>query len=285
MGAPRSLLRWSFVITMLVCASPAHAQVVLVENFNDNVLDESRWTVLDPNNDGTTIDETGGRLEFSTNGFAGSSGIFSNGWALSTDEDIKFTIDYNLTVPFTGSAAIGLNFTMFQGGDPGLGQPDDRIDFAIFRQGNQFFVQWFFYANGQVIDQDFGISLVNDGRIYFFFDQSTDRTWISSIGFGNQADSIRIDDVVAQTSADFFQLYLGGFQNATSVAVDGDDAWGDTLRVTRGELINVGPVNTLELDSRNDADWFRRGDSGGDRLGLSARFIGDVDSDGRSDMV
>ncbi|MHC5004514.1 MAG: integrin alpha [Planctomycetota bacterium] len=272
------------LLTLLVLAGPTAAQPVFIETFNDDSLDESLWRTIQ-NGVGVNVIETGGRLEFSSVGNTGQAGIFARDWALATSGDIRLALEYNLTIPNTGQAAVGLNLTLFQDSDPTQGIIGDQLDIGLFRQGANYLLQWFLFDDGTFVDGDAFLATANTGTMYVFYDESADRVWLSSMGFGNQPDAIRIDDVITRTGAQHLTPYLGGFVNGTPTAVDGDDVWADRLRVTEGQLLDLAAPEVQFLDARDDADWFRRGDDSGDRLGWTVRFAGDLDGDERGEVA
>jgi hypothetical protein len=275
-------------VAVAAVAQAAHGGEMLIEDFDGDVIDLQRWSILDQPGDGVTIRQENGRLEFSSAGgfSSGAAAIFSRD-AFSTDTDIRVIVDYNLTVENPGASAVGLNVALFNGGDAAS---EDRIDIAIFRSGSLFFVDWFFIADGAQVDSGFSQTTANVDELTLFYRAATDTLTVSSDeSASSDPVAVVIHGVVQHTGTQGLQLYLGGFVSGATSAVNGSDAFYDNLLVD-GCIADGGDGGDdgsapLYLDARDDSDSFRRGTAADDRLGWSVRYAGDIDQDGISDVI
>ena len=276
------------IVAVAAVAQAAHGGEMLIEDFDGDVIDLQRWSILDQPGDGVTIRQENGRLEFSSAGgfSSGAAAIFSRD-AFSTDTDIRVIVDYNLTVENPGASAVGLNVALFNGGDAAS---EDRIDIAIFRSGSLFFVDWFFIADGAQVDSGFSQTTANVDELTLFYRAATDTLTVSSDeSASSDPVAVVIHGVVQHTGTQGLQLYLGGFVSGATSAVNGSDAFYDNLLVD-GCIADGGDGGDdgsapLYLDARDDSDSFRRGTAADDRLGWSVRYAGDIDQDGISDVI
>jgi hypothetical protein len=282
-GRLRRFLTLLMGIALLAAVGSAGGDVVLVEHFNDGEIDPDLWTVIDSGNDGVTIDEVNGRLEFSSDNSEGTAGIYAESWAISTGSDARLSVDYFLDIPDPPPlVVVGLTISLIANGDPAQNELEDGLEIGIFRQGEGLFVQWLLWDEGLVYDSGISPTPIEQGTVYLTYDESVNTLWISGLGFGQQPDAFVVEEIVA-AETEMVQVYLGGFVFVGKTTVNGSNAWADRMRLVEGEVVDL--VSVQSFSARVDSDWFKRGGSAGDRFGWSARFAGDVNNDGLTDVI
>ncbi|MHC4991579.1 MAG: hypothetical protein ACYTGC_11430, partial [Planctomycetota bacterium] len=131
MQLPRSILQclaWSTIL--LVTASVIADEDIIVDAFDDDVIDFQLWTTVDFPGDGVTVQEINERLEWTSQGGPGVAGIAGRDWAVSTDADFRIIIDYSMTFGNPGATDTGFDIVLFGAGSAAGAQ--DRIRISIF---------------------------------------------------------------------------------------------------------------------------------------------------------
>ncbi len=249
-----------FPLLLLLPLTVPAAGEILEEDFNGPILDLGLWSVFDQPGNGANINQTNGRLEFSTinDPFAGGgqAGIYGNSWAISTAGDFQILLDYNLTIGNPGATTTGLQISLFSG-NPNPLLADDWIDIFIYRWGTLFWVDWSLTAGGDVVQHGFTQTDANVGTLQIYYSAAGDWLTIQSIGSAGGGDdpiNASLVNVTAWTDANCFQLYLGGFQNGvSSTPVNGDDAWYDDLLVS-GLIVDLDACTPATNDCPSDTN-------------------------------
>ncbi|MHC4989354.1 MAG: integrin alpha, partial [Planctomycetota bacterium] len=162
----------------------------------------------------------------------------------------------------------------------------DRIRISIFRLGSLYWFEWAFFANGALIDSDFGTTESSTSTLTIQYNS----TWDQLTAFSNEAVdddpvAVGVGNVVGTSGVGALRLFMGGYVDGITIDVESGEAFYDEVRV-EGCIVEPETITPVQhLDARADSSWFRRGDSAGDRFGWSCRYAGDVDQDGVVDVV
>ena len=174
---------------------------VLIENFDDNFINTSMWT-LQEDDPSVTLTETNHRLEFTSTAAPRAEALLISNFGLDADELVEMRIDYYLNHDESGDS--GLEFIVASG-------PSNYIYiYAGLEDGLDYY--YWSAVTGDVPDMIGGdVRSGKSGVLYITYDPAVDIVYISGSGYGPSNALASFPNIVSGTwGADYLDIVFGG---------------------------------------------------------------------------
>ena len=197
------------------------------DNFDNNSIDTTLWTLYEDDHSSAWLDETGGRLEFrSTASAYDLAAYIANDWGFLPTVDFSFKVNFHYDSTASASVFLGI------GKD---GENDVWLDAGY--EESAFFC-WEAIVNGSIIDEVEKARGSTDGTLYISYNASEDDLYVSDTGYGSGAAWGTILDLVQGAwDADIVSPFLGGDIWGPGEALPSGAAYLDNFVVDSGTII------------------------------------------------
>ena len=264
----------------VVAAMTSVAYALPSDNFNDNSMDTSLWSLYQesPN---VWLDETNGRLEVrSTADVNGATVIYlANGWGFSTTDDFSFKADFHCSSP-SGYCEFGTMLGLGKwGGDPTtIKKNNATIDASSFSDeyGSRMHFSGNKTTDGNHVSESRKTRSQDDGTLYISYDANKDELYLSDTGFWAANAWVTIPGLLKGEwgSAVVIPFLGGGY--VRNIALNSGDAYLDNFVVDSGTVGTVFTGKIIYVDA--DAPGLNNGSSWTDAY----KYLQDGLTDARS---
>jgi len=208
---------------MVFATSAAYA--LPSDNFNDNSIDTTLWTLYEDDHSSAWLDETGGRLEFRSTASADDLAALyiANDWGFLPTVDFSFKVDFHYDSTASASVFLGI----------GKDEENDVWLDAGYEESAIFY--WDALVGGSVIDANEKLRSSDNGTLYISYNAATDDLYVSDSGYGaGNAWGTILDLVQGAWDADVVSPLLGG---SADEALPSGAAYLDNFVVNSGMII------------------------------------------------
>ena len=175
-----------------------------LDNFNDNTMNTTLWTLYEDDPGNAWLDETNQRLEFRSTVSADDVAALyiANDWGFLPTADFSFKVDFHYSSTVSGSVLLG------------IGKDEENDVWLEAGYGESAFFCWDAILNGSIIGENEKPRSSNDGTLYISYNAATDNLYVSDIGYG-AGNAWGIIPLLVQWAwgADMVSPLLGGSAN------------------------------------------------------------------------
>ena len=235
-----TLTRTTAAMIAMSVATVATAQVD--DDFNDGALNPAHWCILEQTPNAIAVEETGGRLELSSNGTtSGDHGafVYACSWAFSTDDDFRWRVDFHVDLPGPVSGiASAIAVCWFTVSPEISGGPD--FDGVIAHLGRDQFGTFYgteMFVDGVDVNEEYTYPAPStNGTVYFSYHAAIDTMTISTVTYDGPGADTYVGLRAASGSA-LAGIALGGQADDGTPAFTGASAYGDNFVVDEGVIV------------------------------------------------
>ena len=246
----RNLITFCTIVGLMVLAtSVSHA--LPSDNFNDNSMDTSLWSLYQDSPAVDWLDETNQRLELRSTGVHNYSGAdyYANAWGFSPTDNFSFRIDFKHDqIPPAIPGDQDWDFSVHLG----LAKDWDNEIFLEAGYGvavlpntaHSFFycatiIDGYEYPKGEMD------KVADYGTLYISYDADNDELYLSYTGYWANNAWITIPDLLQdEWNASFVFPYIGGWSDG--VTLNSGNAYLDNFVVDSGSVTVVSAIALLD---------------------------------------
>jgi len=245
------------LVLMAVTTSVAYA-ALKSDDFSDNSMDTSMWTLYEDNHDSVWLNETSGRLELRSTAVAEDlvAVYVANGWGLSPMEDFSFKADFHNSFtsgdPHTWATVMlgigkGSDLVAIRGNNAIIDAAWDRSDESDPSPSNSVF-GYSYTVDGNESEFSFQETRdSSDGTLYVSYDTGLDKLYLSHTGYWEINASDTISGLLkGEWGGGVVSLFLGG-DVENIVAMNSGVAYLDNFAVDSGTIVLVPEPATICL--------------------------------------
>jgi hypothetical protein len=222
------------------------------DNFNDNLMDTSLWSLYQPSSN-VWLNETTQRLEVrSTADEEGAAAVYlANGWGFSTAEDFSFRADFHVSsLSAPGDYEFGTMLGLGKGGGDfltlynnnagiGAGYYVGEAGYEPYKEARFDFNKTSKGIHGA---ENHRPRILDDGIFYISYNAGTDELYMSNADYGASKAMVIFPGLLkGEWDSDVVIPFLGG-SYIRNIALSSGDAYLDNFVVDSGK---VGPVTAI----------------------------------------
>lgn len=226
----KKLITICVAVGLMVFATSA-AYALPSDDFSDDAMDTTLWTLFEENHAYAWLDEIYGRLEFRTTASADDAAALyiANDWGFVPTSDFSFKVGFHYSSTISGSVLLGLAKDI---------EDNDVWLEAGYGEGKAHFC-WDAFVDGSFYDGEDGKSRSLDGgTLYISYDATEDELYLSDSGYGSGSAWGTISGLVQGAwGADMVSPLLGGSAGDPGEALPSGVAYLDNFVVDSGTII------------------------------------------------
>ena len=238
-----------------VAAITSAAYALPSDDFNDNSMNTSLWSLYQDNPNNGWLDETSGRLEMHSNAVDDNAAAvyFANGWGFSTADSFSFKADFYCSLPsrpeyYEFNIALGLLRAP-------ITMRDNEVDMTagsyVEEYGNGAYFTCNKNTDGNYVDEGHKTRSQYDGILYISYDANKDELYLSDTGYWASNAWVTIPGLLkGEWGSAFVKPFLGGGY-VYNIALDSGDAYFDNFAVDSGTIVQICEY-ALSGDLNND---------------------------------
>ncbi len=242
-------------VSLLTIVTTSVADALPSDDFNDNSMNTSLWSLYQDNPNNGWLDETNERLEMHSKVVDdnAASVYFANGWGFSTADSFSFKADFYCSLPsrpeyYEFNIALGLLRAP-------MTTKDNEVDITagsyVEEYGNEAYFTCNKNTDGNYVDEGHKTRTQDGGILYISYDANKDELYLSDTGYWIANAWVTIPGLLkGEWGSAFVKPYLGGGY-VYNIALDSGDAYLDNFVVDSGTIVQICEY-ALSGDLNND---------------------------------
>ncbi len=230
----------TFCMAMVIvtCLAAVSFATLPSDNFNDNSMDTSLWTLVEWDPTNGWLDETNARLEMRATTAADDAAALyiSNNWGFLTTSDFSLRLDFHNSSTAEASVFFGI-----------AKDAENDVWFDAAYEGGEAWFCWDALVDDEEFDFGEKERTSSDGTFYISYDAGEDELYLSEVGYWSGNAWATIPDLLQDAwGGDPIGVLMGGDIWASGTAIDSGDAYLDNFVVDSGNVVPE-PVTVVLL--------------------------------------
>jgi hypothetical protein len=241
--------------SLLIVATSSVTYALPLDDFNDNSMNISLWSLYQDNPNNGWLDETNGRLEIHSKAVDDNAAAvyLANGWGFSTTNSFSFKTDFYCSLP-SGPEYHEFNISLGLLRIP-ITMSANEVDITTGSYVEEYGTEAYFTCNkntdGNYVDEGHKTRIQDGGILYISYDANKDELYLSDAGYWAANAWVTIPGLLkGEWGGAFVKPYLGGGY-VYNIALDSGDAYFDNFIVDSGTIVQICEY-VLSGDLNND---------------------------------